>query len=242
MKANQDAYGREIWDHLKGEESFEVVEREDGFIGLSGGAPSYFAEYKDWPEIQQRAMKYARGRVLDIGCGAGRHSLYLQQQGLDVTGIDNSPLAVKVCRERGLNKVHHLSISQVHKFKPDSFDSILMLGNNFGLFGSFKGAKSILNKLYRITAAEALIIAESADPYQTEDPVHLQYHEYNHQRGRMGGQVRIRVRYRQYVGKWFDYLLVSKEEMREILNDSGWRIKEFIDFESPAYIAVIEKN
>jgi hypothetical protein len=58
----------------------------------------------------------------------------------------------------------------------------------------------------------------------------------------MGGQIRIRIRYRQYVGKWFDYLLVSKEEMREILNDSGWRIKEFLDFESPAYIAVIEKN
>jgi SAM-dependent methyltransferase len=94
MRSYDDAYGRLIYDHWQGKEAIEIVEREDGFISVSGGPVVYFSAYTDWPAYEQEAMAYARGRVLDIGCGAGRHALYLQEQGLVVTGIDNSPVAV----------------------------------------------------------------------------------------------------------------------------------------------------
>jgi len=81
-------------------------------------------------------MEFVKGRVLDIGCGAGRHSLYLQKKGFDVLGIDSSPLAIKVCKLRGLEKAKVMAIEDIN-FKPDSFDRIIMMGNNFGLFGSF---------------------------------------------------------------------------------------------------------
>jgi len=58
----------------------------------------------------------------------------------------------------------------------------------------------------------------------------------------MGGQIRMRHRFRQYVGKWFDYLFVSKEEMKVILEGTGWRIREFIESENSQYVAVIEKE
>ena len=85
-------------------------------------------------------MEFVNGRVLDVGCGAGRYSLYLQKKGFDVLGIDVSPLAVKVCRLKGVKKTQVMSIEALN-FKPRSFDSVLMMGNNFSLFGSFKKAK-----------------------------------------------------------------------------------------------------
>jgi hypothetical protein len=58
----------------------------------------------------------------------------------------------------------------------------------------------------------------------------------------MAGQVRMRVRYQTYCTPWFDYLLVSKDEMRKILAGTGWRIGRFFDSDGPGYIAVIEKE
>ncbi|MBU7030685.1 MAG: hypothetical protein HXS48_27375 [Theionarchaea archaeon] len=58
----------------------------------------------------------------------------------------------------------------------------------------------------------------------------------------MSEQLRLRVRYKKYVTPWFDYLLVSKEEMKKIVEDTGWEITEFIDEDRGLYIAVIEKK
>ena len=117
-----------------------------------------------------------------------------------------------------------------------------MLGNNFGLFGSFSNARLLLNKLYKITSPNAMIIAESNDPYKTENPFHLRYQKANRRRGRMPGQMRIRIRYMKYVGKWFDYLIVSREEMRGILKGTGWKVKKFIYSNSSPYVAIIQKQ
>ncbi len=116
-----------------------------------------------------------------------------------------------------------------------------MMGNNFGLFGSFAKARKLLEKFHEIASRNARLIAETVDPYKTDNPDHLRYHQHNKERGRMGGQVRIRIRFRKYVGRWFDYLLVSKEEMMETLRGTGWGTKEFIDSGNAQYIAVIER-
>lgn len=238
----KDAYGQEVWAHLNGKESYEVVERDDGFIGLSGGAHAYFADFKDWPKHQKQGIKLAKGRVLDVGTGAGRVALYLQKKGHKVTAIDNSPLAIIVCKKRGVKDARALPIEKIGVFKPNTFDSVVMYGNNFGLPGNPKKAKTLLNKFHQITTPKALIIAESTNPYKTDDPVHLSYHKFNRGRGRMAGQLKIRIRFRNYISDWFDYLLVSKEEMKDILKGTGWKVRKFVDSEKFTYIAVIEKE
>lgn len=92
-----------------------------------------------------------------------------------------------------------------------------------------------------MTSKNALIIAETVDPYKTDNPDHLEYHQHNKERGRMSGQVRIRIRFRKYIGRWFDYLMVSKGEMKEILKGTEWKVREFIDSENAQYIAIVEK-
>lgn len=243
LRDEEDAFGQMIWALHNGHEAFEVIERDDRCIDAMP-AKGYFSKYEEWLKIEQRAMEFVKGRVLDVGCGAGRHSLYLQGKGFGVTGIDISPLALKVCRLRELKKVKLMPVENVN-FKPDTFDTIIMMGNNFGLFASFNKAKKLLKKFHRITSKNAVIVADTRDPYKTDNPMHLAYHKRNRERGRMGGQIRIRVRFRIYIGKWFDYLMVSKEEMKQILEGTGWKIKEFVDSESgdtSRFVAVIGKG
>lgn len=241
MKDFQDAHGQAMYDYYKGNRFSEVIERDDGNIDASDGPDAYFLAYKDWHSIQKKALRYVRGKIFDIGCGAGKHSLYLQQKGFDVLGIDSSPLAIKVCKLRGLKKTKVLSITRLSP-KLGKFDTILMLGTNFGLFANFKRAKWLLKRFKRITNNKTIIIAETLDPYQTKDPIHFSYHKLNRKRGRMPGQARIRVRYRKFVTPWFDYLLVSKTELQKILSGTGWKVKRFIDSKGPIYIAIIEKE
>ena len=239
MKPREDAFGQMIWAYYKGKDVFEVWERSDGYITVDP-TKTYFSEYEDWALHQRKAMEFVKGRVLDVGCGAGRHSLYLQKEGFDVLGIDVSSLAIKVCRLRGLKKARVMSIEKMN-FKPSSFDSVIMMGNNFSLFGSFKKARRLLRKLHSMTSEDALIIAETRDPYKTDYPSYLEYYEFNRKRGRMSGQLRGRVRFERYISKWFDWLMVSKEEMAEILKGTKWKIKEFVDSETSQYIAIIKK-
>ena len=58
----------------------------------------------------------------------------------------------------------------------------------------------------------------------------------------MGGQVRIRVRFRDFKTPWFDYLMVSKKEMEDILNGTGWNVGRYLDSDGPTYVAIIEKD
>lgn len=241
LTSQQDAYGHALFDYFRGKGGYEINEREDGSIAPSGGPKVYFNDEADWPAYATKAVNLARGKVLDVGCGAGRFALYYQKKGLDVLGIDNSPLAIKVCKLRGLKKARVMSITEVSG-KLGTFDTIVMFGNNFGLFGSFKRARWLLRRFHNMTTDDAIIIAESHDPYQTREPHHRGYHRWNKSRGRMGGQVRIRTRYKTYCTPWFDYLLVSKKEMKEILKGTGWRVRRFIHSPGASYYAVIGKE
>ncbi len=243
MKNNQDAYGKQLLAQYNTQiPTAEIIEREDNYIDFGSNFGLYFSEYDDWTDIEHEAIERVKGRVLDVGCGAGRHSLYLQSKDFNVTGIDNSRGAIKVCKLRGLKKVLVRPINEVDKFKPDSFDTVLMLGNNFGLFGSRRNTKTLLKKFARITSPNAIIIAGTLNPYQTDDENHLQYHKLNKRRGRMAGQVRLRIRYGKTVGEWFDYLFVSPEEMQDLLKDTNWQIVEFIKSDGANYFAVIGKR
>ncbi len=240
-RLGEDPVGQAIWAYYRGNKSFEVIEREDGYIDVTN-PKLYFTEFNDWMSDEKKAIGYAKGRILDVGCGAGRHALYLQKKGLTVLGIDKSPLAVKMCKLRGVENVEVTAIENIN-FNPNSFDTIIMMCNNFGLFGSFQKAQRLLRRFHRIVSENGLIIASAVDVYPpTRDvPEQLEYFDLNRKRGRMAGQWRIRIRFRRFATEWFDLLHVSKEEMKEILRDTGWVIQELIDSAGPAYTAIIVK-
>jgi len=237
----QDAFGAAMLAYLKEQGGQEIIERSDGLIQTSGGPDYYFSTYEEWSPHTTYGLEYAQGRILDIGCGAGRIGLYLQDQGHEVVGVDNSPLAIEVCKERGLKHAEVISITSL-SWRFGQFDTLVMLGNNFGLFSNPRRARWLLRRFKRMTTETGLIIAETLDPYQTDDPAHLAYQAANQANDRMSGQIHLRVRYRTYKTPWFDYLMVSQDEMEEILTGTGWRVKRFIESDGPTYIAIIEKS
>lgn len=236
-----DAFGHVVKDYYDGENCFEIVERDDGLIEATS-PEKYFKEYEEWNENEKEVIKHAKGKIIDIGAGVGRHSLYLQKQGKEVLATDKSPLAVKVCEKRGLKNTKILDIRNIDELNQE-LDTVLLLGNNFGLVGGRERSQEILKKIDEVTSEEALILASTTNPNQTDDPKHLEYHEKNREEGKMPGLLRLRVRYKKYKGEWLNYLLVSKKEMKQILEDTVWRVKEFVDKdEEPHYCAVIEKK
>jgi SAM-dependent methyltransferase len=240
----RDAYGRELWAFLNGSGNpLEIVERDDGYVTAAPAISGYFAPFHRWPKRQREAIRHRRGdTALDVGCGAGRVALYLQERGFQVTAIDNSPLAIKTARKRGVQDARLLPFQRIDRLPNNEFGTVIMFGNNFGLFGSYSKAKRLLRELHRITAPEAVLLAESIDPYDTDDAAHFRYQRANRRRGRMSGQIRIRVRYRDCVGPWFDYLLASPREMKQIMDGSGWKVQRFIRGTGPAYVAIITRT
>ncbi|MBU6998070.1 MAG: class I SAM-dependent methyltransferase [Theionarchaea archaeon] len=241
LKDSEDAYGHALYDHFNGRGGYEITERDDGFFDVSLGPDLYFSEYETWSNREKEAIAHAEGRVLDIGCGAGRHSLYLQEHGHEVVGVDISPLAIRTCRLRGLRNAEVKSISEIGP-ELGIFDTIIMFGNNFGLLQGYEPAKAYLRKFSIMTSDTARILAESRDPYRTEVPEHLEYHEFNRKRGRMAGQMSLRVHYKKFVTPWFDYLIVSKEEMQDIVSGTGWVISRCFEESQGIYSVVIEKE
>ncbi len=241
LSGRQDAYGAAMLDHLHGEGGYEIVERDDGFFYPGAGPELYFTPFRHWRAHEKAAMRYVRGRVLDVGCGAGRVCLYLQGRGLDVMGFDVSPLAVQTCRLRGVNEVEVRSINQVSR-ELGVFDTIAMLGSNFGLFSNRERARRLLRRLAAMTPPDGRIIATTRDPHKTDDDADLRYLERNVQGGRLPGQWRIRIRYRDLCTPWFDHLTVSEDEMHALLGGSGWAVRRVLDGPDGRYAAILAKS
>ena len=240
LKDSQDAFGHGMLDFLSGAASSEIVERDDGLIRANGGPGVYFDPYRKWHPLEKKALRYVKGRVLDIGCGAGRHSLHLQDKGFGVVGIDNSPLAIEVCRRQGLKDARVVSITEISSAL-GVFDTVLLLGGNFGLFGNPQRAKRLLRRLHRLTSDRGRIVTASGDPRATNDPDHLAYHAANLAKGKLAGQLRIRVRYKRFASPWIEFFWVSKQEMEQILEDTGWAVGRYLDSGTAQYAAIIEK-
>ncbi|MEH0982262.1 class I SAM-dependent methyltransferase [Micromonospora sp. CPCC 205556] len=217
----------------------EIIERDDGLIN---GAPAahYLDEPEHWQPYDHRAVDRVRGATLDIGTGGGRIALALQERGVPVTGLDISPGALRVSRHRG---VRNLVLGTVDEHAADDrrYDTFLLLGNNLGLIEGRQRAPAFLAALAALARPGAQVIAHGTDPYGTRDPVHTAYHELNRRRGRLGGQLRLRLRYRELGTHWFDYLVCSAAELAELVRGTGWTLADVDDRDAPYYLATLRR-
>ena len=199
----------------------------------------YLLPRRSWGALDRAAFRALRGRVLDVGCGGGRIALAVQERGREATGIDVSPGAIEVCRHRGLRSASVRSVTRVDR-SAGAFDSIALFGNNLGLLENRRRAVWLLRRFARCLAPGGRLVGIGMDPYTTTDRAHLAYQARNRARGRMAGQIRLRVRYGHLSTPWFDYLFASLEELGEIVDEAGWAIRDVLRDEGPGYAVVLE--
>ena len=229
LSASEDAYGQILLAVLEGRASHEIMERDDGVV-YCGDPRDYFAPFRRWPPVERRAMRFARGRALDVGCGAGRVSLHLETRGHHVVAIDESPLAVEVARRRGVRDARVLALADVDA-SLGLFDTVVVARNNLGLAGSGRRARTLLRRLASTTTARGRIVTDSVHPDRVDADL------------RVSGPVpRYRVRWRGYASPWFRYLMLEPEELEPLVAGTGWRVLKVLDDGSPRYSIVFEKE
>ncbi len=237
-----ELYAQAILDVWLGKKVIVEVERDDGYRSRSD-VSLYFRSPRQWPKIERAAMKEVRGRVLDVGCGPGRHALYLQKRGRRVVGIDPSPTQCALARVRGVRDVYPGSVQRLPRGL-GSFDTILLMGNNLGLAGDLPRMRRFLRNLRDITSRRGRIVGHTRIP-GTWSRDHLPYVKRNLRRGRPPGLLTLRVRYRRRKGDWFDLLLLSPEDLARIADKTGWELTRVImedGYATGDYIAVLDRR
>lgn len=228
-------------DAAAGVEGQYYIERDDGQVEtleVSG----YMSPIEKWGEEERLAIKYVKGKVLDIGCGAGRVSLYLQVLGYDVVGIDLAPGAIEASRTLGLREAYVMSASKL-EFKDVIFDTVVLFGHNFGVAGDEKRIVKMLKQLHKFTSPDAIILAGALDPLNTDNPKHLAYHEMNRARNRPPGLIRLRVKYKGLVSDWTDLRHPTPSEMEILAEKGGWQVEKLLQTgDTSSYVGILTKS
>jgi len=238
--AKVDIFGMMFMDYLRtGQDVRYGIRRDDDYFEWDN-VRGYFCEYDEFGSLIQEALKEVGSRVLDVGCGAGKHALYLQKIGVDVVGLDASPLAMQVCKERGVKESVVASASDLPFKMSPCFDTIIMMGNNFGICGSISATKRMLENFRKIVTDNGTMLAHAIDPTLTYNPAHLAYHERNRKLGLPIGQVKLILEYKGAVSQWFYLLLVTPEAMKKLAEETGWRFDKLITGQDASFIGVLK--
>lgn len=168
-----------------------------------------FRSVDQMPSIERRALELVRGTTLDVGAGAGCHSLALQARGIEVTAIDISPLAVKTMRQRGVQRVMRQDFFNVR----EQYDTILMLMNGIGIVGTVDRLPQFFGQLDRILAPGGQVLCDSSDicyVFEDEDgiiklPDTPGYY----------GELEYRMQYRDTIGAPFPWLYLDPDTLIE---------------------------
>ena len=176
-----------------------------------------FRTFNQMPRLEQKALSMAKGRVLDIGAGAGCHALALQERGLEVKAIDISPLSCEVMKERGVKDAECVNL-----FNPQlqgKYDTLLLLMNGTGIAGKLNRLSMLLNRLKELLAEGGQILIDSSDLkyiYENEDgsmDIDLNAPYY--------GEVDYQMQYKNVKGEPFDWLYTDPMLLASISKQCG---------------------
>ena len=157
----KDLFGKAILDFLTHNSPEDLITETTISTEDEMSVAYLFRSYDEMPKLEQKALQLAKGKVLDVGCGAGSHSLTLQNdRNLDVTSIDISANAIQACTLRGLKKA---KIQDIMTLENETFDTILLLMNGAGMCGRLKNIPNFLLKLKALLNPGGQILLDSSD-------------------------------------------------------------------------------
>jgi cyclopropane fatty-acyl-phospholipid synthase-like methyltransferase len=170
------------------------------------------------PDIEKRALKICKGRVLDVGAGAGIHCHELIKNGLPIHAIDNSQGAVEYLKKSGIPS----TLSSFESFNSQTkFDTILMMMNGIGIAGTLSNLEKTLLKAKSLLEKGGQLICDSSDiRYLYEDEDGSLWMDLNSE---YYGNFKFQMHYKQISGTWFDWLYVDYDNLHQIATKVGFK-------------------
>lgn len=200
--------------------------------------PYLFRTYAQMPDLEKKALKLCTGTVLDIGCGAGSHSLYLQEHGFDVSCLDYSDKAIQVCRARGIKKYHKGDLLETEL---GTFNTLLLLMNGIGIAGELKNIDVFLKKLKSLMKPGGQILLDSSDiiyMFETDDdggywiPEDIAYY----------GEVRFTMEYKNHKSDEFTWLYIDFNTLQRAADYNGLSCELVFEGDHYEYLARLTKK
>lgn len=192
-----------------------------------------FRAYKNMPKLEQKALQLVKGKVLDVGCGAGSHTLYLQEKGFDVTAIDISENAIEACQLRGIKNVfvHNILNFSTH----EKFDTILLLMNGTGIFGKMNQISIFLQKLKSLLNEGGQLLIDSSDLIYMYDQD--EEGAYEVPANRYYGELTFTISYKGETEEPFDWLYLDYNTLQNAAHAHGFDCELVIEGNHFDYLA-----
>jgi SAM-dependent methyltransferase len=229
----KDLFGKAILDYQTGNNPQDLITETSISEADEMSVAYLFRGFEKMPKMEQNALLLSSGKVLDVGCGAGSHSLYLQEKGFDVTPIDISPNAIKACQLRGLKKAN---VQDVMSMKKEQFDTILLLMNGAGMCGRLKNISRFLLQLKSLLTENGQILVDSSDIIymfdEDEDggkwiPGDTDYY----------GELEFKISYKGEMEKPFDWMYIDYNTLQNAALSNGLACELLVEGDHFDYLA-----
>lgn len=237
LTPQRDPMGKAILDYQKSGKTETLRVFSSMFEEDEMPIEHLFREYEQMPALEKTALLHAKGKILDVGAGAGCHSLALQEKGFDVKSIDISPLSCEAMKLRGLRDVECINIFDPHL--ETTFDTILLLMNGTGIAGKIDNLPQLFNRLKALLSDDGQILIDSSDLkyiYENEDgsfDIDLNGNYY--------GEVDYQMIYKDVEGEPFDWLYVDFPLLKATAESCGLNADLVAEGEHYDYLAKLTK-
>jgi SAM-dependent methyltransferase len=238
IKKQNDPIGKAIHDYFKGITGETILVKTDIAEDETLSPAYFFRVYDQMPIQEQEALKRCKGRVLDIGAGAGAHSIWLKENGIEVTSIDISPLSCETMRLRGLNDV---VCGDIFMLANQKYDTILMLMNGAGVAQTLPGLYTLLHHLKTLLNPNGRILADSSDllylftDENGESWIDIASDTYY-------GEMEYQLSYKKIRGKKFPWLFVDPYTLSDYAEKSGLKVVEILKGTHYDYLVELALN
>ena len=229
----KDLFGKAILDYQTHNSPEDLITETSISEADEMSVAYLFRSFAEMPQLEQKALQLATGKVLDVGCGAGSHALYLQEKGFDVTAIDISANAIKTCELRGLKKA---KVQDIMQLEGDQYDTILLLMNGAGMCGRLKNISNFLQKLKTLLTDTGQVLVDSSDIIYMFDedeegakwiPTDVDYY----------GEVVFDITYKGEKENAFDWMYIDYNTLQNAAVANGFQCEVVLEGEHFDYLA-----
>lgn len=228
--SSKDIFGLAVESYYSNKDRTPILVHNDNFYDDKIPVEYLFRSYDQMPELEQIAIDFCKGKVLDVGCCAGSHSLELKAKGHEILPIDVSKKCIETCQKRGLKEAKHIDFFEL---KDQSFDTILLLMNGIGIAQSLRHLPVFFEKLKNLMHQESQVLLDSSDLIFLFEGEVLDDDPYY-------GEMVYTTSYKNQVSNVFSWLYLDFDSLKAAANEHNLSCKLVFKDDHYGFLAKLE--